>query len=183
MQPFGTRFCERVLNLCGIGLLLIALIIGLGVLMHLVGWSQLLEFDASYTLIGRSITFNSLMGLQILLFTYAMMLAAAPVLWLDRHVRVDVLHARLPARGRLIIDLIGHLVLGVPFLVLLLLPAYRFAERAYMTGERSTDGGLVDIYIIKAALPIGMTLFLAVLILMTARHTWRLMASRRSRAA
>lgn len=182
MHPLGTRLCDWVLNLCGIGLLLIAFVIGVGVLMHLMGASQLIAFETSYWLLGSTITFNSLMGLQILLFTFAMMLAAAPVMWLDRHVRVDVLHARLSSRYRSVIELTGHLLLGIPFFAFLLLPAYRFAERAYVTGERSTDGGLTDIYIIKAALPVGVALFLAVLVLIVAMRIWYWATGRQSRA-
>ncbi|WP_027966398.1 TRAP transporter small permease subunit [Halomonas halocynthiae] len=173
MHGLITRLCGWVLNFCGICLLLIAFVIGAGVLMHLMGASQLVEFETPYWLLGSSITFNSLMGLQVLLFTFAMMLAVAPVMWLDRHVKVDVLHARLSSRYRGAIELAGHLLFGIPFFVLLLLPAYRFAERAYVTGERSTDGGLADIYVIKSALPVGVTLFLAVLVLIVAISAWR----------
>lgn len=182
MHSLSTRLCEWVLNLCGIGLLLIAFVIGAGVLMHLMGASQLMAFEAPYWLVGNSITFNSLMGLQMLLFTFAIMLAIAPVMWLDRHVRVDVLHARLSPRYRSTIELVGHLLFGIPFFILLLLPAYRFAERAYVTGERSTDGGLTDIYIIKAALPVGVALFLAVLVLIVALQVWRWAIGRQAHA-
>lgn len=179
MRTVSTRVSELILNLCGICLLLVAFVIGAGVLMHLFGMSQLIAFENSHWLVGSSITFNSLMGIQVLLFALAIMLAIAPVLLLDRHVRVDVFHARLSSRYRSVIDIAGHALFGIPFFVLLLLPAYRFAERAYLTGERSTDGGLTDIYVIKATLPIGITLFLAVLVYLLVRRIW-LLASGRS---
>ncbi|MFC0267218.1 TRAP transporter small permease subunit [Kushneria aurantia] len=178
MHAFINQLCRWVLNLCGLFLLLIAFVIGAGVLMHLLGLSQLVKFDNPYWLLGRGITFNSLMGLQILLFTLAMMLAIAPVMWLDRHVRVDVFHVRFSPRVRTAIELVGHLALGLPFFVLLSQPAYRFAERAYVTGERSTDGGLNDLYVIKAALPVGVALFVVVLVLLVAIHLWRLVVGR-----
>ncbi|CAM4059466.1 TRAP transporter small permease subunit [Vreelandella rituensis] len=161
----SVRWCERLLNFCGLCLLAIAFIIGVGVLMHLLGLSRLIDFERSYWLVGESITFNSLMGLQVLLFSMAIMLAIAPVLLLDRHVRVDILNARLSQRGRRWLDLVGHLCFALPFFGFLLLPSWRFVERAFLTGERSADGGLNDIYVIKAMLPIGITMFLlAVLI-------------------
>lgn len=176
MRAVSTRVSELILNLCGICLLLVAFVIGTGVLMHLFGVSQLIAFANPHWLVGRAITFNSLMGLQVLLFAVATMMAIAPVLLLDRHVRVDVFHSRLAARYRHGIDIAGHALFGIPFFALLLLPAYRFAERAYLTSERSTDGGLTDIYVIKATLPIGITLFLAVLVYLLVKRTWLFMS-------
>ena len=68
MHAVKTRLCEPILNLCGLCLLLIAFVIGAGVLMHLFGVSQLIAFETPHWLVGGAITFNSLMGLQVLLF-------------------------------------------------------------------------------------------------------------------
>lgn len=159
------RWCERILGFSGLCLLAIAFIIGAGVLMNLLGLSRLVDFERSYWLVGSSITFNSLMGLQVLLFSMAIMLAIPPVLLLDRHVRVDVLHGWLSRRGQRLLELVGHLVFALPFFGFLLGPACRFVERAFMTGERSVDGGLNDLYVIKAMLPLGIMMFLAVLLI------------------
>ncbi|RBI66620.1 hypothetical protein DQ400_12615 [Vreelandella sulfidaeris] len=176
MHAVKARLCESILNLCGLCLLLIAFVIGAGVLMHLLGVSQLIAFETPHWLVGGAITFNSLMGLQVLLFAVAIMMAIAPVLLLDRHVRVDVFHSRLSARYRHGIDIVGHALFGIPFFALLLLPAYQFVERAYLTSERSTDGGLTDIYVIKATLPIGITLVLAVLVYLLVKRIWLFMS-------
>lgn len=165
MGTWNQRWCERILGFCGLCLLAIAFIIGTGVLMNLLGLSRLIDFERSYWLIGRAITFNSLMGLQVLLFSMAIMLAIAPVLLLDRHVRVDVLHGRLSRRGQRRLELVGHLAFALPFFGLLLGPAWRFVKRAFLTGERSTDGGLNDIYVIKAMLPLGIAMFLVALLI------------------
>ncbi|MFJ5536535.1 TRAP transporter small permease subunit [Vreelandella titanicae] len=159
------RWCERILDFCGLCLLAIAFIIGIGVLMNLLGLSRLVNFERSYWLVGQAVTFNSLMGLQVLLFFMAIMLAISPVLLLDRHVRVDVLHARLSRSGQRWLELIGHLGLAMPFFALLLGPSWRFAERAFLTGESSTDGGLTDLYVIKALLPLGIVMFLGGLLI------------------
>lgn len=163
MSKLASRYCKWILNFCGLCLLAIAFIIGVGVLMSLLGLPQLVDFERSYWLIGDSITFNSLMGLQVLLFAMAIMLAVSPVLLLDRHVRVDIFRTRLSRRGRRMLDLLGHLVFAVPFFGFLLEPAWRFTERAFVTGERSSDGGLVDLYVIKALMPLGIVLFLLAL--------------------
>lgn len=182
MHSVSKQLCELILNVCGICLLLIAFVIGAGVLMHLLGVSYLLAFGTSYWLVGNAITFNSLMGFQVLLFALAMMLSIAPVMLLDRHVRVDVFHARLSSRYRSVIDIVGHALFGIPFFVFLLLPAYRFAERSYLTSERSSDGGLTDIYVIKAVLFVGIALFLAVLVYLLAKRLWIEIAGRANHA-
>lgn len=169
MSVFERTACERLLGLCGVCLLLIAAIIGGGVAMNLMGISRLVDFGGAYWLIGRGVSFNTLMGLQILLFSMAVMLAIAPVLLLDRHVRVDILYGRWSARTKRAVDVVGHLVFALPFFGLLLLPAYRFAERSYRISERSVDGGLSDIYVIKALLPLGIALFLAAVLYLLAR--------------
>ncbi|WP_253447544.1 TRAP transporter small permease subunit [Halomonas sp. Y3] len=165
MGAWNRRWCERILSFCGLCLLAIAFVIGLGVVMHLLGLSRLVDFERSYWLVGRAITFNSLMGLQVLLFSMAIMLALAPVLLLDRHVRVDVLHGRLSRRGQRWLEMVGHLGFALPFFGFLLLPAWRFVERAFLTGERSTDGGLNDLYVIKALLPLGIVMVLVALLI------------------
>ncbi|MFC0326789.1 TRAP transporter small permease subunit [Halomonas organivorans] len=156
------------MDVCGLCLLAIAFVIAAGVAMHLLGLSRLLDFERSYWLVGQAITFNSLMGLQVLLFSMAIMLAIAPVLLLDRHVRVDVLHGRLSRRGQRRLELVGHLGFALPFFGGLLWPAWRFVERAFVTGERSMDGGLNDIYVIKAMLPMGIVMILAALLIVIA---------------
>ncbi|MGM0858337.1 MAG: TRAP transporter small permease subunit [Pseudomonadota bacterium] len=163
MEAWNQRWCERILSFCGLCLLAIAVIIGVGVLMHLLGLSQLIDFEHSYWLVGQSITFNTLMGLQVLLFSMAIMLAIAPVLLLDRHVRVDILNSRLSQRGRRWLDLVGHLCFALPFFGFLLMPSWRFVERAFLTSERSVDGGINDIYVIKAMFPLGIIMFLVAL--------------------
>lgn len=175
MQDPGTRRVQRraervvesaaegLLGFCGICLLAIAFVIGTGVLMNLLGVSRLVGFDASYWLVGDGVSFNTLLGLQVLLFAMAIMLAIAPVLLLDRHVRVDVLHGRLSGRARRGIELVGHAIFAIPFFGFLLVPAYRFVERSWRTGERSADGGLTDVYVIKAMLPVGILMVLVVL--------------------
>lgn len=163
MRNLATKLSDGLLGFCGLCLLAIAFIIGVGVAMNLMGVSRFVTFESSYWLIGDGVSFNTLMGFQVLLFAMAIMLAIAPVLLMDRHVRVDILHERFSRRGKKSIEFVGHVVFAIPFFGFLLLPAYRFAERSYLIGERSVDDGLTDIYVIKAMLPVGILLTLIVL--------------------
>ena len=130
MHAVKVRLCESILNLCGLCLLLIAFVIGAGVLMHLFGVSQLIAFETPHWLVGGAITFNSLMGLQVLLFTVAIMMAIAPVMLLDRHVRVDVFHSRLSTRYR-------HAPSGITLFLAVLV--YLLVKRTWLLMSGSSD--------------------------------------------
>lgn len=78
------------------------------------------------------------------------MLAVAHALARGEHVRVDVLSARLGARGRRHVELFGTLVFLLPFAVFLLLMSWDYVGRAWAIQERSPDpGGLPILYLLK----------------------------------
>ncbi|HEY9566838.1 MAG TPA: TRAP transporter small permease subunit, partial [Thalassobaculum sp.] len=79
----------------------------------------------------------------------------------DRHVRVDFLHAKLGPRGRAVVDIVGDLVLLLPFCAVVGWLSLRFVDLAYRSGELSDYGGLIDRYLVKAFLPIGLGLLFA----------------------
>src|SRR3546814_15210388 len=76
----------------------------------------------------------------------------------DRHVRVDFLHAKLGPRGRAVVDIVGDLVLLLPFCAVVGWLSLRFVDLAYRSGVLSDYGGLIDRYLVKAFLPIGLGL-------------------------
>lgn len=77
----------------------------------------------------------------------------------DDHVRVDVIHERLPLRWRAWIELYGTLLLLAPFITLVLVHAVPFVAAAWRTGEVSqAPGGLPGRWAIKAMLPLGFAL-------------------------
>ncbi len=156
-------------DLAGMALLLIALLIGAGVLMHVFGVSRLATLDSPLWLIGRRITFNTLMGLQTLLFVFAVMLTISLAWVLDRQVRVDFFYQRFGRTGQAAVNLLGNLFLALPFLYLILEPAYEFAHRSWRIGESSTDGGLAQLWVLKALLPAGVLLMLLVSLWWTVR--------------
>ncbi|MBK8979405.1 MAG: TRAP transporter small permease subunit [Planctomycetes bacterium] len=130
---------------------------GLLVLMVLVG---------SYNAIARSIerhaamrlTSNALLEAQWYLFGLLFLFGAPYTLQRGEHVRVDVLFAGLPRRGRLWIDLVGGVVLLLPFCAFAVAASWRFAAESIRNEEWSSDPGGLPRWPLKLALPLGFAL-------------------------
>ena len=76
----------------------------------------------------------------------------------DSHVSVDVFSSGLPERGRLVIRVLGDLFFLLPFCVVIAWYGYAFAAKAFASGEGSTYGGLMDRWLVKAAIPLAFSL-------------------------
>ena len=81
----------------------------------------------------------------------------------DRHVRVDVLHERLPERIQAWLELYGILLCTLPFTTLILIFTLPFVQVSFQLGEVSpSPGGLPYRWLIKSVLFISfILLFLA----------------------
>lgn len=105
----------------------------------------------------------ALQELQWHLFALLFLLGSAYTLKNDAHVRVDVLYRSrwMSPRGRAVVDLLGTLLMLIPFCLLVITGSAPFVENAYRMGEGSPDpGGLPYRYLLKAAIPIGFGLML-----------------------
>ena len=97
--------------------------------------------------------------LQWHLYAVGFMTALSLAVTTDDHVRVDVIHERLPLHLRAWIELYGILLLLAPFIVLVLVYAMPFVASAWRVGEVSqAPGGLPMRWLIKAVLPLGFAL-------------------------
>lgn len=77
----------------------------------------------------------------------------------DSHIRVDALSERWSPRMRAWVDLYGIILLGLPFCALILTFSVPFVVDSYRTSEISASpGGLPARFLIKSALPVGITL-------------------------
>lgn len=149
------------------GLIALMLLIGLQTLSSLLDINPLARFETALPLLGKAITLNSLLDAQWHLLVITGLLPCG-LLWLrDSHIRVDFLYGKRSLRTRKIIDLVGHLLFALPFFVLILPASLAFVARAWRSGEGSRNGGLNDLWLIKAALPLGLGL-LAVAVLVEA---------------
>lgn len=83
------------------------------------------------------------------------MLAAAWTLAAGGHVRVDVFYAEASARAKAVIDLIGALLLLLPFALALLWLAWPYAARSWAILERSQEAsGLPLVFALKTLIPL-----------------------------
>ena len=83
------------------------------------------------------------------------LLASAWTLAAGGHVRVDVFYAQASARARARIDLIGSLLLLMPFALTLLLLSTPFAARSWAILERSQElSGLPLVFLLKTLIPV-----------------------------
>lgn len=82
-------------------------------------------------------------------------LTAAWTLAAGGHVRVDIFYADVSPRRRALIDLIGTLVLLLPFMLALLWLSVPYALRSWAILERSQEtGGLPLVFALKTTIPL-----------------------------
>lgn len=76
------------------------------------------------------------------------------------HVRVDIVYARMPERGRAVVDLVSAL-LAIAVSALIIWFSLHYVEQSYVIDEGSPDpGGLPHRFIIKGLIPVGFALLL-----------------------
>lgn len=155
------RIAVALLAIAAVLVPLVMLAIVAGVVGAMVGINPLVTFPATVPLLGDRLSLQGLGDLQWHLYAVMMMLVGGAAVWTGGHVRVDVILERLPRRLRTGVDVIGHLLFAVPATWLLTGPAWAFAHRAFTRGEASPDGGLIDRWMVKGALWLGLALLLA----------------------
>lgn len=117
----------------------------------------LLLLNVFYDVVMRYLFNDVSIGMQELewhLYAAIFMLAIPYALRQGGHVRVDVVYERLSVKKKAWIDLIGVLLLLIPFALLVFWFGVEFAAKAYELGEGSGDpGGLPYRWIIKGVIP------------------------------
>jgi len=94
--------------------------------------------------------------LTLWLHSCGFMIGAAFALKRDAHVRVDVLRPRFGERGRAAIELLGALLLLLPFAVFMVWSSWHYVGAAWRIDEGSREpGGLGNVWLLKALIPIG----------------------------
>lgn len=87
---------------------------------------------------------NAWLELQWYLFGAVFMLGAAWTLLRREHIRIDIVSNMLPRRARHFIELFGHLVFLMPFVILMIYESWPFFMRSFLLGEMSFNaGGLI----------------------------------------
>jgi TRAP-type mannitol/chloroaromatic compound transport system permease small subunit len=104
---------------------------------------------------------NSLLELQWYLFGAAFMGAAAYTLQQNEHIRIDIFYGTRSRRTQHWIDLFGHVVFTLPFVLLMTWMLIPYAWQAYRIGQISTNAGGLLIWPARAMLAAGFILLIA----------------------
>jgi TRAP-type mannitol/chloroaromatic compound transport system permease small subunit len=98
---------------------------------------------------------NAWLELQWQLFGAVFMLAAAYTFLKNEHIRIDIVSNRLPKRARDWIDLLGHLLFLMPFVLIMLWDGVPFFLNSYRIGEQSLNAGGLPQWPAKVLIPLG----------------------------
>jgi TRAP-type mannitol/chloroaromatic compound transport system permease small subunit len=84
-----------------------------------------------------------------------LLLAAAWTLQCGGHVRVDIFYVQMPKRTKALVDLIGALLLLLPFMIVLLWLSVPYAARSWAIVEHSQEAsGLPIVFLLKTLIPL-----------------------------
>ena len=101
------------------------------------------------------------MELQWHIFSLIFLLGAGYALKHDRHVRVDLFYTNFSKRDQAWVNLFGSILLLTPWLLVTIYFSFYYALDSWQLGEGSPDpGGLPARYLIKFAVPIGLSFLL-----------------------
>ena len=126
-------------------------------LMVLIGaYNAVARYLGKY--LGMALTSNALVELQWYLFSIVFLLGAPWALRQGAHVRVDVVYERLGPKGRAWINVVGTVLLLLPFAALGVWTCWDFAIESISSREGSNDPDGLARYPIKALLPIAFAL-------------------------
>ena len=105
-----------------------------------------------------NVSSNSWLEAQWYLFGAAFMFAAAYTLSQNEHIRIDIVYAMFSRRVQHWIDLLGHLLFLMPFVVLMVYYLVPYVLLSYRSGEVSSSAGGLIIWPAKGILLIGFVL-------------------------
>ena len=133
----------------------------------LVSWLVLaMVLLVSYDVAMRYFFLSGSIALQEMewhLFSLIFLIGAAYTLKHDDHVRLDLFYKSrfMNDERRAWVNLLGSLLLLIPFCILIIVTAWPFVFQSYIHLEGSPDpGGLPYRWILKASIPLGFTLLL-----------------------
>lgn len=101
---------------------------------------------------------NSYIELQWYFFSLVFLLGAPYALRAGAHVRVDVIYGHFSRRVQAWIDLLGALILLIPFCIFATVYSIEYALESWRVWETSSDPGGLARYPIKTVIPIAFIL-------------------------
>lgn len=103
---------------------------------------------------------NAFLELQWYLFSGVFLLGAGYAFLKNVHVRIDFVSARLSARARAVIDIVGIMVFLAPLCWILIQMSWPLFVKAWQSGEMSQSAGGLIRWPVFLLLPLGMALLL-----------------------
>ena len=104
---------------------------------------------------GFDLSSNGWLEIQWYLFGSAVMLAAAHVLRMNEHVRVDVLYGQFKNRGQVLIDIFGLVFFLLLMSIMSTYLAWPFFYEKFQSMEMSSNAGGLIRWPIALMLPVG----------------------------
>src|SRR5262245_50371655 len=98
---------------------------------------------------------NAWLELQWYLFGAAFMFAAAYTLRQNEHIRIDIVYGMFSRRVQHWIDLIGHVLFLMPFVLIMVWYFIPYVALSYRSGELSPNAGGLIVWPAKAILLVG----------------------------
>ena len=103
---------------------------------------------------------NGLLEIQWYLFAAVFMLGAGYGFLRNSHVRIDFLSSKLSDRGRNWVDVLGIIVILIPFCIVSITLSWPFFVQAYTSGEMSQNAGGLIRWPAYGLIPLGFALLL-----------------------
>ena len=103
---------------------------------------------------------NGLLEIQWYLFAAVFLLGAGYGFLKNSHVRIDFISSKLSDRGRNWVDVIGILVVLIPFCVISIALGWPFFMQAFTSGEISTNAGGLIRWPVYGLIPLGFALLM-----------------------
>ena len=149
-----TRFVDRLTS--GLG----RFISWMALLMVLIGaYNAIARYLGRF--IGVNLSSNLYLELQWYLFSLIFLLGAGFALKENAHVRVDVIYGRLRTRARATINVIGSVLMLIPFSIFVLWVSWPSIRNSWAVREASPDPGGLPRYPLKAVIIVAFVLLLA----------------------
>tara|TARA_Y100000590_G_scaffold403953_1_gene491063 strand:+ start:118 stop:630 length:513 start_codon:yes stop_codon:yes gene_type:complete len=105
------------------------------------------------------ISFIWMQETYVWMHAYIFMLGAGFTYLNDEHVRIDIIYKSSTPIYRALVDLIGNIVLLIPFLYIIWIFSYPFVYKSFQMNEISREaGGLSMLYLLKFAILIFVSL-------------------------
>jgi len=97
-----------------------------------------------------------ILELELYFFAMIFMIGAGYAFKHDKHVRVDVFYSKFSPKGQAWVNLIGGVLFLMPWCIVVLQVAFRYANVSFQMNEGSAQpGGLPALYIFKSFILIG----------------------------